>query len=456
MEAHKLITHENVQTALQKDKGTKARLTSFDIKDFTSKGDGYTSFVTSVQVKYSLDDKDCTTSYVLKLNPCRSEEMNKVLEILFEKEIYFFSVLLPKLNERLQDVKQEPLRVPKMFHSSNEFGKEFIFLEDMRLKNYSKMVDDKQGLDAVHVELVLKELARLHSASSLLEEFDKIENLKIKYKHLENIYTKGTYPALHEAYEPIFVTCVDTTGTILANFEKYKKIAKILKDAAPNSFEVMSNVGNDAPSCFHTLCHGDCWNNNLLFRFVDFQVYYFYIDILSYLIKLSTIYITPSILIDNYIFIYFHRYDESGKPVEVCILDHQSENVTSLGVDLNYFFYTSLFPPVRRPNLKSFLSCYYTTCENIMKQAGLTMKFTEEELGKEIRRSSMMGLMSLAMAAPLMLTNKDDTIDQTDMNKDNSEAKMKEFNEKVLAEASNDSLLKLKLLDSCDEFLELL
>ena len=68
----------------------------------------------------------------------------------------------------------------------------------------------------------------------------------------------------------------------------------------------------------------------------------------------------------------------------------------------------------------------------------------------------MMGLMSLAMAAPLMLTNKDDTIDQTDMNKDNSEAKMKEFKEKVLDGVSNNSLLKLKLLDSCDEFLELL
>ena len=273
MEAHKLITHENVQTALQKDKGTKVALKSFIIKDFTSKGDGFTSFVTSVQVKYSLDDKDSTTSYVLKLNPCRSEGRNKVQEILFEKEIYFFSVLLPKLNERLENVQQEPLRVPKMFHCSNVLGKEFIFLEDMRLKNF-RMVDFKLGLDAVHVELVLQELAKLHSASSLLEEFDKIENLKIKYKNLENIYTKGTYPALHEHYNPIFVTCVDTTGTILANFEKYRKIARILKEAAPNAIEVMSNVGNDAPSCFQTLCHGDCWNNNLLFRFVYWQVYY--------------------------------------------------------------------------------------------------------------------------------------------------------------------------------------
>ena len=56
----------------------------------------------------------------------------------------------------------------------------------------------------------------------------------------------------------------------------------------------------------------------------------------------------------------------------MCILDHQVENVTSLGSELNFFFYTSLFPAVRRPNLKSFLSCYYTTYENIMKQAGLT------------------------------------------------------------------------------------
>ena len=265
MEIHKLVTHENVETALQNDKGSQARLLSFEIKDFTSKGDGYTCYVTSVQVRYFLDLQNSTTSYVLKINLCKDAATNKMVEIQFNKEINFFNVLLPKLNECLQNINQPPLQFPKIFHSSSELGKEFIYLEDMRLKNF-KMADAKEGLNATHTELVLKELARLHSASLLLEKFDQVENLKNKYDHLGNIFSD--YPPVKKTFAPLYDTCMKTTAAIIGNFDQYKAIAKTMNDSAPRNFEILASVGNEAPRPFQTLCHNDCWINNLLFRFV--------------------------------------------------------------------------------------------------------------------------------------------------------------------------------------------
>ena len=267
MEAHKLITERNIQAALLKDKGPEAHLTSFEILDFTSKGDGYTCFVTSVKVQFSLKNQDSTTSYIFKLNPCRSEDMNEVLEILFAKETYFYNVILPKLNERLQAANQAPLRFPKIFYSSAEFGKEVIILEDMRLRNF-KMVDKKFSLDAAHAKLVIQEAARLHSASLLLQEHEQLESLHDKYEFLKNLFLKSECPFFHKAFEGVFVSCVNTTATILSYFDKYDKVAKVLRDSAPRAFEIMATVGDGAAKPFQTLIHGDCWTNNLLFRFV--------------------------------------------------------------------------------------------------------------------------------------------------------------------------------------------
>ena len=88
MKEHNLIKEEYIQAALLKSKGPEARLTSFEIKDFTSKGDGFMCFVTSVEVHYSLEDQRSTTSFVVKLNPSTNDDTNNafyVVNILFHE-----------------------------------------------------------------------------------------------------------------------------------------------------------------------------------------------------------------------------------------------------------------------------------------------------------------------------------------------------------------------------------
>ena len=52
VDPHELVTEEGVKAALKSRYGSDADLVTWEVHDFTSKGDNYLSFVTSVLVKY--------------------------------------------------------------------------------------------------------------------------------------------------------------------------------------------------------------------------------------------------------------------------------------------------------------------------------------------------------------------------------------------------------------------
>ena len=107
---HELIKEEDIRKVIAKDKGEKSALVDFTIKDFTSKGDNFTSFVTSVEVNYTRNYKTNKTSYVVKVNPCKSANFNIMVNTLFWKEISFYSHMLGLLNAELTRIDEEPLR----------------------------------------------------------------------------------------------------------------------------------------------------------------------------------------------------------------------------------------------------------------------------------------------------------------------------------------------------------
>merc|ERR1719376_1302604 len=165
--SHKLIRTDDVKIALKKDKGSNAVLKSFEIKDFTSKGDNYASLVTSIEVKYDSDGVQRSVTYVVKVNPCRSELMEGISKITFEKEIGFYTQVLPLINSELVRVGYSKIKAAQCYHYVETPKEQVIFLEDLRGYGY-KMADRQKGIDFEHVVLILKEMAALHAASQLL------------------------------------------------------------------------------------------------------------------------------------------------------------------------------------------------------------------------------------------------------------------------------------------------
>ncbi|ROT71080.1 hypothetical protein C7M84_010599 [Penaeus vannamei] len=346
------ITQESVEAALKNDKGSDARLVSFAVQECTKKGDNY-------------------------------------------------ATLVARVISQLQEAGQSPLRVPRCFHTSLEEFQEVIFLEDLRPKGF-KMFDRKKGMDVAHTKLVLEELARLHAASYLLKA--KIPDLAEKYPVLNLDWLNYADDAGELMYKTLS-TQMDIVKDMLNKVGGYEVAENWLSRNRERVLEILgTNIERVPP--FAVLCHGDCWNNNVLFR-----------------------------------------YNEEGVPVEVMLLDLQMCRLASLATDLTYLFHTSLEGHVRKTNLESFLDTYFSAFLAITKAGKTTMPFTRQELRQEYKNRLEYGLL-LALVVTVMV------ICEGDVNKEDQESFSDSVRDILDDLVATSPILRSRFLSMFDEMME--
>ncbi|XP_047494063.1 uncharacterized protein LOC125042469 [Penaeus chinensis] len=359
---HALITEEAVKEALKADKGPEAQLASWEIEDFTKKGDNYSAMVTSVKLDFAVNGDNGSLIYIVKVNPCHGREMfDDVTHKVFLKETEFYVKLLPQLNAVLEEAGMELLALPRCFYGTVEKKKELLFLEDLRPRGF-KMFDRRKGLDVAHASLVLEELARLHAASLLLEK-------------KEPEYFKGTYlnRGWAQMFEGVFNLSfvlgqhIDSAITMLNKIGGYESAATWAGSLKPKLQEIFERQME--PSKYHVLCHGDAWNNNLLFS-----------------------------------------YREDGSPEAVMFVDLQMCRRVSFAIDLNYLLYTSLTGDVRKPNLDALLETYRGHFNAAMEAggAGAEGRLSEAEVLQEFRSKNVIGAIFMMMIICVILMEPQD------------------------------------------------
>lgn len=257
-----LVTEDNVRAALTADKGANAHLTAFKVVDFTKKGDNFTFVVSSVEVKYELDGKNLEVVYVVKLNSFRKCGFSEAITgMCFEKEAIMYSTLIPQLNSVLKDIGQKTIRFPKCFYASVEQEKQIIYLEDLRPQGY-KMLDRRFGLNEVHATYALKEIAKFHAASFLLQNTCSEEDFIGKYPYLKNDWAELSKNS--EAVVKLFRDGIIYAQEVLKTMEGYNKAITWLDTIIPKIADVFyEQIRCGEPK---VVCHGDYWINNLLFR----------------------------------------------------------------------------------------------------------------------------------------------------------------------------------------------
>ncbi|XP_037775107.1 uncharacterized protein LOC119572204 isoform X1 [Penaeus monodon] len=356
-----ILTNHLVQHVLEADKGNNATLTSWCFDDLTSDGDNYSTYVTSVKVAYSQGGAALETTYVAKLNPCGNvSKSGSLTSSMFEKEGQFYTKLEPALSLELTALGHESLRVPTFFYVSLDRGHEVMIMENLQVHGF-RMNDRKKGLDVIHATLVIQELARLHAASILLKINKGPELLnEVLSKDWMN-FDKTTHDFLKLKYSGH----VDNAIVTLEKIGGYDKTVAWLRDLKPRALEILEDQAKDAGP-FNVVSHGDCWNNNLLFR-----------------------------------------YNAEGKPVEVMLLDLQLIRQASLAIDLNFFLYTSLDGHTRRSNITSFLDTYYECFKSVIESAQRDMPFTQEAFKQEFVDKHLYGFLFAIFIIPLSVCRSD-------------------------------------------------
>ncbi|XP_063602979.1 uncharacterized protein LOC134778968 isoform X2 [Penaeus indicus] len=401
-----LIKQRHVEATLAKDKGPDARLLSWAVKDFTQKGDNMATCVTSVEVTYSLEAKDRHVSYVVKLNPQRKvEAMGDMISDILEKEINFYTDILPDLNSALERAGLSRLSVPTFHFGERNVGSEVIFFEDLRARGF-KMADRKLGLDAAHVYLVLKELARLHAASDILKR--RYGDPTDRHPLLKKDWITGTGEE-REFMQKMMISNMDGAVKLLRNIKGYDNILQwTIRNQQKNMDLFQSQLAAKPP--FQVICHGDCWNNNFMFR-----------------------------------------YDDSGAPLEVMLLDLQVTRFASLATDLNYFCFSSVNGSLISSSVQDFLAAYHTSFSQVTEAAGHRVPFSLEELKQEFRDKHIFGLLIGLMAIPFIVMNSDDVPEADDFF---SIEGNEEFKQKILDSLDSNPLLRPRFLSVLDYMTE--
>ena len=276
-----LINGRILKKILSANHGYDTKLVDWKLV-FMEKGENFTSVVVTVKVVFTKTNRPKTIfirTFVIKLNSEReSVQMKEFCKNLFIKEVSFYKKLVPLLNQELEDLELHPLRIPKLLHGNLDNDRELIIFEDLRNDGF-KMVDRRKGLDFNHVCLVLEELARLHAASILLLRKNKYTNFLENFSFLDEIYWRS--PADKDAYECIkmfFKSCVETGAKVVEKFPEYTETAEWVKNMAPMCYgQFMETLIVQDP--FRVIGHGDCWNNNILFRQVKFFLALIYNDL---------------------------------------------------------------------------------------------------------------------------------------------------------------------------------
>ncbi|XP_042221401.1 uncharacterized protein LOC121865911, partial [Homarus americanus] len=261
------ITETYVEKVLKADKGNDAQLTSWSIKDFTQKGDNYATVVTSVSVNFSLHGQNQSVSYVVKINPQRDlgKDFSDMFGAIFRKEAEFYEKIIPLLNSELTTLGLRQLRMAKWYYSFLEEGREMIFLEDLRPRGY-QMFDRRKGMDVPHATLVLQELARMHAASRFLQARTPDQDLLDKFKTIKTDWLNCTDSG-GQMFHNMISTHFSIAEELLHKVEGYEVAEQwIIKNKGDCSSILASQLMRNAK--FDVICHGDCWNNNLLFRLV--------------------------------------------------------------------------------------------------------------------------------------------------------------------------------------------
>ncbi|XP_066990495.1 uncharacterized protein [Macrobrachium rosenbergii] len=258
------ITEECVQEALEEDKGRSAQLLSWKTEDFTKKGDNYMTVVKSLKVKYKIDHTENEKSYVTKtLGHNTMKAFRDITRMGFHKEAQFYSDIAPALNIQLTKVDQQPLRIPACYYTSLEYKKEVIILEDLRGQGF-QMYDRRKEMDVAHITLVLKELARLHASSYLLQSKDEHGNLADVYEFIAVDWVNLNDDSIKFSTE-LFEGFIENAVAILNKVGKYKQAIDWLNDLKPNVHKKIEEQLMQKIPQFSVICHGDCWNNNTLF-----------------------------------------------------------------------------------------------------------------------------------------------------------------------------------------------
>lgn len=241
----------------------------YHVDCISGKGGNYISNVFRVVIR-NTDDNENNFSVIVKT--LVNTERQELFHELHKREVIAYTKVLREFIDVQNDLDSDvKLILPKCLYSNTETNNEVIILNDLKDKGFE--LDGKQAkfeyLSFEQINSAVSELAKFHALSFIIkkqvtEKYDKFtsefQDILFQSHFLNKSKLKNYF---FESFEMSLKLVTD---------KEAKKKLKRVKEVLLELLQKYMKLGK-----INVLCHGDCWVNNMLFKY---EVRFSYINFL--------------------------------------------------------------------------------------------------------------------------------------------------------------------------------
>lgn len=202
---------------------------------------------------------------------------------------------------------------------------ECLILEDLAVDKYIMVDPRTENLSPDHVHLVMAALGKFHATSFALKQQQPAQFRQLTHG-LDEVFIR-----LSDVNMGKFINATATNVANIAKSLGNDEIAGKVREVYPDNVYdlVYECVRGELAEPYAVICHGDCWNNNTLFKL-----------------------------------------DADGKPTDVRLLDLQLARYASPVLDLVYYIFCCTQKELRDQFYESFLSVYHSSLAQHLERYG--------------------------------------------------------------------------------------
>lgn len=195
----------------------------------------------------------------------------------------------------------------------------------------------------------------------------------------EALFPQGPVLSIGMSVETGVKTAIKQLESIQAGSEDLERGIQFLKSCDGRVYKDMQDLVEPGRGKFDVLTHGDCWNNNVMFK----------------------------------------HDPASGKVDDVKLLDFQMARHVSPAIDIHYFIYSSPKSSVIAENYEDLVTAYYTKFLEILTEKSVPQVFLSQLtigwLKNELKIYSKYGLFTSCWIANAVLAEDHELIDMDNL-----------------------------------------
>lgn len=236
--------------------------TNYDIvlHESNKKGEGFMGEIVFFSVVDN-DTKKVVLDLVLK-NSLKSVAVRNAFSVrlAFLNEINFYKNVWPQLDNFRQQYKVEPImNVARCYGTSTKEMDEYVLLENLKSQGF-KMFDKNEFMNLNQFKYIFRQYGKFHALSFAFrkQKPNLFADAVSGYRSMFDNPMSGFQQSIDNVCKAVYSYLRPEDNDAKSVFKKYeddgwKVFVEALKYNGPNG----------------VILHGDCWNNNMMFKFVS-------------------------------------------------------------------------------------------------------------------------------------------------------------------------------------------